>query len=376
MLKSPFLVSALTLNLFLSVVPYVWSHGDEPHGEPKAASPSDKGIEFPKKISISKLDQFKHQFRSLIISAEESPLLHTLPGKLTPSPQNYAKVQIGQPSRVVIDPQFPTPNPGANVELNQVVAVLEPLLSTGDLTTRKSELYKIEGEIETLKKQINRFTRLKDSVPKKDLENAQIEYNRAVKQRDQLLGTGLGREFLRAPIKGKISDHHLLPGQVVQPGQTVFEIINTQELRVEAYTFDYALISKVKQAYLKDPFKEEHLLPLKHLGVSSQIGEKDQTRHILFSLADVPAHVMIGMPVDVLIETTDTTKKIFVNHESLIKKGNTYAVAVFSDPEVLTQRLVEIGRIVNGKIEILSGLKQGEKILKDTSVIQKIMKKA
>lgn len=376
MLKSSFLVGALTLNLFLSVVPYVWSHGDEPHGEVKPVVSSGKNDEFPKRILISKPDQFKHQFRSLIISAEESPILHILPGKLIPSPKNYAKIQIGQPSRVVIDPNFPMPNPGDTVEMNQVVAVLEPLLSTGDLTTRKSELYKIESEVETLKKQVDRFSRLKASVPKKDLENAQIEYNRAVKQRDQLLGTGLGREFLRAPLKGKVSDHHLLPGQVVQPGQTVFEIINTQELQVEAYTFDYALAEKVKKAYLKDPFKEGHFSELKPLGVSFMLGEKDQTRHILFSLADVPVNAMIGMPVDVLVETTDKAKKIILSQESLIKDDNTFAVVVFTSPEILVQKVVKTGKMMDGKVEIISGLKEGEKILKDISVLKNTMEKA
>lgn len=376
MLKSPFIVSALSVYVLLNGSSHVWSHGDEPHGEAKVETSSEKKNDIPEKMVISKADQFKHQFLSFLVSSQETAISYTLPGKLTPSPKNYAKVQIGQPSRVVIDPKFPMPNPGDTVEINQVIAVLEPLLSTGDITTRKSELYKIEGEVETLKKQIDRFTHIKDSVPKKDIENAKIEYTRALKQREQLLSTGLGREFLRAPLKGKISDYHLLPGQVIQPEQTLFEIINMQELQVEAYTFDYTLPTKIKRAYLKDSFKESHFPPLTFLGSSSVLGEKDQTRHILFSLKEVPSNAMIGMPVDVVVETTDTIKKIIIPQEALLKKGNRYAVILFSVPEVLIQKFVEVGSIINGKVEILSGLKEGEKILQDVRVLNTFMKKA
>lgn len=376
MLKPSFLTKAFTFGLFLTVSPYVWGHGDEPHGEPAVSSSSQNPSDIPQRIVVSKSDQFKHQLLSLIVSAQEGPALYILPGKLMPSPQGYAQIQVAQPSRVVIDPNFPMPNPGDTVEANQVVAVLEPLLSTGDLTARKSELYKVESEIATLKREVERLTALKNFAPKKQLENTQIELDRAVKQRDQLLGTGLGREFLRAPLKGRVGDSHLLPGQVVQPGQLVLEIINPQELRVEAYTYNYPLAEKVKQAYLKDPFKEELSYSLKNLGFSPRVGEKDQVRHILFSLSEAPSNLMMGMAVDILVESTDLTKKILVPQEALIKKGNTYIAVVFTEPEVLTQRSVEIGRLIDGKVEILSNLEEGEKILKDVSILKTVLKKA
>ncbi len=376
MINLSFFVKSLSFGLFLSVTPYAWSHSDEPHGKPATEAASENNLEIPQRIFVSKSDQFKHQLLSLIVSVQEGSVLHTLPGKLMPSPQGYAQIQVAQPSRVVIDPNFPMPNPGDMVEANQVVAVLEPLLSTGDLTSRKSDFYKVESEISILKKEVERLTSLKDFSPKKRLEKAQIELNRAVKQRDQLLDTGLGREILRSPLKGKVGDSHLLPGQVVQPGQPVLEIINPQELRVEAYTYNYPLAEKVKQAYLKDPFKEEVSYPLKNLGFSPRVGEKDQARHILFSLSESPSNLMMGMAVDILVETTDTTKKIIVPQEALLKKGNTYAAIVFAEPEVLIQRSVQIGRIIEGQAEILSGLKEGDKILKDVSGLKNVITKA
>lgn len=355
------------------------SHGDTEHSankerEQEKSLPQTAIIRgnlfLLQRVFISKADQFNNNLVTFLTQESDRPQYVILPAKVIASPHGYAQVHVAQASRIIVDPAYPMPDTGDKVGANQVIAVVEPLVTSIDLTDKKTELYKIEAEITRLEKAVNRLIALGDYAPHVKLEESKTELIAAQKQKQQILSTGLGRELIRSPISGTVSDAHILPGQIIQPGQPLAEIIDTSTLRVEAYTYNYALSSQIISASLRTPEDSEHLYPLTLMGVSPRVGENDPAQHILFSLKETVQGLMIGMLVDVLVATP--SQKITISKKSLLKSGSHYAVFVLSEPKLIIARSVQVGVFFDERVEILEGLKPGERLIEDVGVLSRI----
>ena len=357
----------------------VFGHGDQPHSDSplSAAIPTTQqassDLALVQRLFISKENQFKHGLLTTIAKSVERPKTFIVPGKIIASPNGYAQIHVPQSARVLVDDKFPIPTTGEKVTANQVIAVVEPLLSVIDITDKKSELYKIEGEIAILKRDIDRLEKLGEYSPRKELENKRTELERSEKQKSQLLSTGLGKELLLSPIDGIVSDNHLLPGQILQPNESAMEIINPDPLRVEAYMFDYLQADQIISARLRAPEQPEMFYSLRLIGASPRIGEKDYSRHLLFSIANASLEFIIGMAVDVLLTTTETISRIVIPKSALFKAGKTYTVFVLPSPELVKAHPVEVGLFFDQSVEIISGIKAGDRIISDTATLAKIL---
>ncbi|ARN84029.1 efflux RND transporter periplasmic adaptor subunit [Candidatus Nucleicultrix amoebiphila] len=371
----------ISLTLILNT--YVFGHGDEAHEDakplPQIASTSSETL--PSDLSllqrafIPKEDQFKNHLTTFLTSETERPRYEILPAKVIASPNGYAQIHVAQASRVVADPAYPMPNTGDKVEANQVIAVVEPLVTSLDITDKRTELYKIEGEIAELEREVKRLITLGDFSPRVKLEDAKTNLERAKKQKQQILKTGLGRELIKTPITGIVSDAHILPGQVIPVGQYLAEIVNPSSLRIEAYTYDYALAGQIKEASLRSPEDLSQLLTLSLIGLSPRVGDNDQARHILFSLNESSPSLMIGMFVDVIASLPSLNKKITVPKKALFKTGQNYSVFTLEEPELVIARPVQVGVFFEDRVEILEGLKVGERVIEDIMSLAKTLKK-
>lgn len=365
--------------LYVTTLVPAFCHGDKPHDAPPPSSdlpisevsPSDLAL--VQRLFVSKRSQFHNNLVTIVAKSVERPKTIILPAKIIASPNGYAQIHVPQLSRVLIDDRFPIPTTGEKVTANQVLAVVEPLLSVIDITDKKSELYKLEGEISILKRDIDRFTKLGEYSPRKELENKRTELDRSEKQKAQLLSTGLGRELLRSPIDGIVSDNHLLPGQILQPNESAMEIINPERFRIEAYTFDYLQTDQILSARLRSPEQPKKFYPLNLIGTSPRIGEKDYSQHLLFSIEEALPELIIGMAADVLLTTKETMRRIVIPQTSLFKTGKSYTVFVLSTAELVKAYPVEVGLFFDSSAEIVSGLKVGDRIISDTSTLSKIL---
>jgi cobalt-zinc-cadmium efflux system membrane fusion protein len=355
-------------------------HGDEPHGDQPLASSketvqkSSSDISLLQRLYVPKGNQFKNGLLTIVAKTVERPKTVIIPAKIVASPRGYAQIHVPQLARVLVDERFPIPTTGEKVEANQVLAVVEPLLSVIDITDKRSELFRVEGEISILHRDIERLTKLGEFSPRKELENKKTALDRSEKQKEQLLSTGRGRELLRSPIDGIIGDNHVLPGQILQPNETVMEVINPEYFRIEAYTFEYFKTAQILSARLRSSENSEKFYDLKLIGTSPRLGERDYAQHILFSIAEASSELIIGMLVDVFLTTKDTHHRIVVPQKSLYKVGKSYTVFVLSGPELVKSQQVEVGLFFDQSVEIISGLKEGDRVISDISSLSKLVK--
>ncbi|MBX9696838.1 MAG: HlyD family efflux transporter periplasmic adaptor subunit, partial [Alphaproteobacteria bacterium] len=170
-----------------------------------------------------------------------------------------------------------------------------------------------------------------------------------------------------------LSDSHILPGQVIQPDQPLAEIVNPSSLRIEAYTFDYALAEKIITSSLKSPSDLAQLYPLTLVGLSPKVGDTDQSRHILFNLKQNHKDLMIGMVVEVIVATDSNTKKITIPQSALLKSGKNYSVFILAEPELIMAKPIEVGLFFDQSVEVLEGLKAGERVVEDIKSVRAIL---
>lgn len=358
----------------------VYSHGDEVHQQeqiPKAPislerSHSSDDLSLIQRLFVPKDKQFEKKMTTFVAKQVERPKYEVLPAKVLASPTGYAQVHVAQPSRVVADSAYPMPSTGDVVDKDQVIAVIEPLWTSVELVDKKKELYKIEGEIVELEREIKRLTTLGSFAPAFKLDFAETNIERAKRQKEQILATGLVRNLIRAPISGILSDSHILPGQVIQPDQPLAEIVNPSSLRIEAYTFDYALAEKIMTSSLKSPSDLTQLYPLTLIGLSPKVGDADQSRHILFSLKENHKDLMIGMVVEVIVAIDSNTKKITIPQSALLKAGRNYSVFVLAEPELIIAKSIEVGLFFDQSVEVLEGLRAGERVVEDIKSVKAI----
>lgn len=358
-----------------------YGHGGEVHQQeqmPKApisleSSYSSSDLSLIQLLSVPKDKQFEKKMTTFVAKQVERPKYEVLPAKVLASPTGYAQVHVAQPSRVVADSAYPMPSAGDVVDKDQVIAVIEPLWTSVESVDKRKELYRIEVEIVELEREITRLTVLGAFAPRFKLDFAKTNIERAKRQKEQILATGLVRNLMRAPISGILSDSHILPGQVIQPDQPLAEIVNPSSLRIEAYTFDYALAEKIMTSSLKSPSDPTQLYPLTLVGLSPKVGDTDQSRHILFSLKENHKDLMIGMVVEVIVATDSNTKKITIPQSALLKSGKNYSVFVLAEPELIMAKPIEVGLFFDQSVEILEGLKAGERVVEDIKSVRAIL---
>jgi cobalt-zinc-cadmium efflux system membrane fusion protein len=330
------------------------------HDHPAEASPA---VTVGAPIGMAKSTQFLLGIRTERVAAREAAETVRVPGRVMPDPAGFARVQPSQPARVVADPAFPLPVPGQWVKRGQVVAVLEPTLSTLERGEKRAALYRIEGEISLAERELARQEALGTIVTAKAVETSRIRLEQLRRERAQIAVIQLGRELVTAPVDGVIADVHVVPGEVVAVDKVMVEIVDPARLRVEAVIHDPAIAAGIGAADATTRLVPGHAFALDLLGVSPKIDAVDQGIHALFSVR--PGHgngLKVGMPVDVHLAIGAARLRMAVPRDALAELGGRTVVFVMTAPETFEARPVKVERLI-GPLAEIEGVKSGERVV-------------
>lgn len=336
------------------------AHGDEDHGgapEPVVAAPAS-GM-----VSLPKASQFLLGIRT--IRAEQRSVAESvrLVGKVLPDPAGYARLQPAQTSRVLYDPNYPVPAPGQLVKRGQVLAVVEPTLTNIERSDKQAALYKTESEIALLERQLARWNEVSDLVVRKEVDAARAQLAQLRQQRAQLAGTALGREVLRAPVDGRVTDVHLVPGEIRTPEDILIEIVDPERLHVEAVLYDFQLAGRISGARATTRLLPDETFDLTLIGVSPSVSPEDQGLHLHFAVKNPRGLLRLGMPVDVYAETGTTRLVVAAPRDALSDQGGRSIVFVHVAPEAFEARPVRVARSIGSWTEIEGGMQAGERVV-------------
>ena len=335
------------------------AHEGHDHGPEAVAPPPPAGSA----LAMAKPTQFLLGIRTQKVEPAEAAETTRVVGRVVPDPAGFARVQPSQPARIVTDPNFPLPVPGQIVKRGQVVAVLEPTLSTLERSDKRAALYRVESDIAINEREAGRQTALKDLVAPKLVEDTRTRLDQLRRERSQLLGTALGRELVLAPVDGVVTDVHVVPGEVVTVDRAMIEIVDPTKVRVEAVIHDLALAGRIGAATATTRLLPGEAVPLSLLGVSPRVDALDQGVHAVFAVPeDKAARLKIGMPLDVFLATGATRLRMAVPRDAIAESGGRQVVFLRTGPETFEARPIKVERVV-GPLAEIDGIKAGEKVV-------------
>lgn len=301
------------------------------------------------------------------------------------------KVALGATSPVVLAPARIAFRDGAVSQVNAPIAgrITEIRVKTGDrvkpgdplvaisspdAAAARAQLAAATAEHEAAVHEIARQDAMASSGVGVDSERvaaqARLRQTEAELARTQttvaILGGGGGPTVIvRAPIEGTVIARHATVGAVAQPGgDPLIEIGNPSSLWVVADVFEREL-AQVHDGAAVDIELPTRTAPVAGhvVSVGSALTGALRTAPVYIALDAAGADVRAGMFARARIKAPAGTSIVLPAESVLIEDGKTYVVYVKTGEDLFVARKVEVGRSIDGRVEILSGLAPGEQVV-------------
>jgi RND family efflux transporter MFP subunit len=230
----------------------------------------------------------------------------------------------------------------------------------------KADLARADAEAENARAHLHRMEQLfpEDAVSKQELDNAR----RAFKVADaikQAARAQLSYTVIKAPFDGVITEKKVEVGEMAAPGQPLLAMEDPRALRLEATVAE----GDLKSVSRSDPMRVivDALGPSPLQGVVAQVlPSGDPHTHTFVVKIDLPATqgLKTGMFGRMQLER-GTRQTLLVPRSSVVERGELTGVFVVGADSVSRLRWIKLGQPVDGRVEVLSGLNAGERVLTD-----------
>ena len=332
-------------------------HGDAPPA-PTGNGPSrqpDGSVFLPKPA------QRQLGVRTVVAATGQHAKAFELAGTVVMDPNAGGKVQAVLAGRLEAGPKG-LPGVGQVVRKGEVLAYVVPTAGAIERSNQLAQQAELRAARDLAARRVERLTELADTVPRKDIEAAESELQ-SLTQRLGAVGAGLAtRDALVAPVSGVIASANAVAGQVVDARELVFEVVDPSRLRIEALAYDPAQAQSVAGATLAVGGQR---VPLRFVGAARSL--RDQAQPLQFagdsSVLGTLAHLAIGQPVRVFVQSTDKVDGVQVPAAALLRNpANQTIVWVKESPERFAPRVVTAVPLDGTSVAVTSGLKPGDRV--------------
>ena len=362
-----FAAMALTASLFWwlsSAHAGPGAHG--PNGEhldaPSAAVNASGLARLPDgSVNVPKLAQRRMTIRTVLAPESEAAATVEMPGRVVMDPNASGRVQAVYGGRVEPGPKG-LPVAGQAVKRGEVLAYVRYQAEPYALGTQQAQLAELRAQRQLAEQRVQRLEGLEGTVPRKDIEAARTEATSLV-ERERSIGTSLSsREALTAPVSGVIARADLVVGQVVEPRDVLFEVVDPARMLVEATTADASLAARVAGASLQGVPE----VTLRLLGVSRSL--RDGVLPITFALsASKPGAALplaIGQPVTVVAQSKDRVKGVVLPAQAVVRNpSNEPIVWIKSGAERFVPQPVQFRPLDANTVVITQGLSADNRVV-------------
>jgi len=197
-----------------------------------------------------------------------------------------------------------------------------------------------------------------------DTSRAQIEAAQAAVEqaREQLLNT-----VVRAPFDGVVTERHVEVGESVSPGEPLMTGFSLENLRVRVdvpQQLIYA-VRELNSARILHPDPAQDSMPAESITIFPYANEDSNTFTVRIALPSDVTNLFPGMLTKVAF-ITGKRNSLVIPSVAVIYRSEVVGVYVLSESGAVRLRQVRTGRETgDGMIEVLSGLKQGERVALD-----------
>lgn len=175
----------------------------------------------------------------------------------------------------------------------------------------------------------------------------------------------LAKTRIRSTVTGTVLTRDVEPGDLVQPGQTLFTIAleGTTEIRVPLDERNLSRLKLGQQASVIADAYPEQTFPAQINFIAPSIDPQRGTVELRLQVDPVPDFLRQDMTVSVNVETGRREQALAIPNDALTSvKGNQATVLVVRDGKVQRQQ-VSLGLRGLDRAEVTSGLKAGDQVL-------------
>ena len=313
---------------------------------------------------VPKTLQRLFKVRTVRTAVAEVPVTLNLPGRIVPNAQTHGRVESSQLGRFE-PPETGMPVLGEKVVKGQLLGWVTPAVGVVDRSQTRREVARLTTEIRVQTENLE-IIKTFSFVPFRDGKIYQAEQTLAGlrRQREALLPMLQTREALRAPTAGVISAATVVAGQVLNPGDVVYEIVDPDDLWVEATAPDPATAadaSRVQSASAMTP--EKQMLRLTYVG--SGLALKQQATPILFGIQSPPAGLRVERPVTVTVRSEVRSRRGLPVSREAVTIGTDGVEEVWEQtaPEVFLPHPVRTQGIDGATVLVVDGLAEGARVV-------------
>lgn len=228
---------------------------------------------------------------------------------------------------------------------------------------KKSDASK--DELDIAKKGVKQAEEAVKSVKKMgDLQVQSTEANlTSVESQLKIAQSQANNRYIKAPYSGIITSKNVSMGSLASPNQSVFSIAKSEKKEINISVSEDLVEFLSESQKVKISSDDEQKNFEGEIISISPMTDKVTRKSLVKIAIEESADFRLGKFVKVFIETERKENVLTIPQESLVKEYYDNFVFVADENNIVQKKKIEIGFIGDDKIEIISGVSEGEKIV-------------
>lgn len=175
----------------------------------------------------------------------------------------------------------------------------------------------------------------------------------------------LDHTVVRAPYSGVVVQRHVDPGESVNPGQPIMTGYAAGQLRVSAQV-PQSIIGGLRQNRVARVIvlEDGRSIEVSQITIHPFADAQNHAFPVRLNLPETDSGLYPGMLVKVAL-SIGTSERLLLPAEALVKRAEVNAVYVIDASGKLSLRQVRPGNLYDGRVEILAGLDENERVALD-----------
>jgi biotin carboxyl carrier protein len=338
----------------------------EPQPKPLPAVPSTMTTDQPQRMPdatlfIPKATQHLLSIRTQLASSTKAAKTVELSGRVTVGPENLGRVQSNRPGRFSAAGER-VGFVGMAVEAGQILGYVETYIEAADRASIASQIAETEARIAKNRTILSRYEKSPGVVPQIKIDEARGELEALIRRREELLPSTSAREPLVSPISGVISAARVVVGQVVEPRDILFEVIDPSEFWIEAVAAHPEVADNLKAAFAVTHDNER--VELEFLGRGLAL--RHHSTILNFKITGSAPNLAVGMTARVVLQSKEAAEG-FVLPASAVVRGPTGLPLVWlkTQPERFEPQTVKVEPFDGDSMVVSAGLKPDQRVVTD-----------
>ena len=316
-------------------------------------------------LFVPKATQHLLSVRTVLTAETQAPRTVQLVGAVIADPNGFGRLQPARPGRIEA-PESGLAYVGKRVEKHELIGYLLPYIETADKANIESQIAETDARIVKLATILSRYNSRPGALPQVKLDEVEGELNALRRKRAELQPSLVAREEIRAPIAGIVSVANVVPGQIVEAREVLFEIVDPSRFWVEAIAHDPSVTANLSKASAVTNAGET--LPLEFAGQGLLL--KQQAVPLTFRIAQASPNLGIGTPVDVILQSTVELSGIVLPASSVVRAPSGLSIVwIKTEPERFEPQTVRYEPLDGQRVVVSAGLKADVRVVTEGATL-------